>query len=168
MVKDSMRSDWIGDVIFKENVFVFNSDDIWMALQCFACEIGIQISWNVVCSCSVWRCPSVSQRILEPLNLDWTLTLNIERPTLSAQTLKVCQQLLHHSTLNTSPAQCQATLVPLGFSSCEAAKDPNAVHCKVAFHLRGLENYPDFNGSQRRYVLKVFHGVHVPILKFSF
>ena len=26
-------------------------------LQCFACEIGIQISWKVVCSCNVWHRP---------------------------------------------------------------------------------------------------------------
>ena len=38
-------------------------------LQCFACEIGIQISRKVICSCNVWRCPSVSQRNLEPLNV---------------------------------------------------------------------------------------------------
>ena len=50
--------------------------------------------------CNVWCCPSVSQWKLELLNLDWTLTPNVEHPTLSTWTLKVCQWLLHHSTLS--------------------------------------------------------------------
>ena len=69
-------------------------------IQCFACEIGIQISQKVICYCNVWCCPSVSQWNLELLNLDWTLTPNVEHPTLSTWTLKVCQWLLHHSTLS--------------------------------------------------------------------
>ena len=104
-------------------------------IQCFACEIGIQISRNVVCSCSVWRCPSVSQQNFEPLNLDWTLTVNIEHPTLSAQTLKVCQWLLHHSTLNTSPARGQPTLVSLSFSSCETTSCKGPKCCTLQGHF---------------------------------
>ena len=43
----------------------------------------------------------------------WLPMLNVEHPMLSTQTLKVCQWLLHHSTLNTSQAQHQPTLISL-------------------------------------------------------